>query len=75
MGEAVKIVHQGLNGGHVVAGPSIFETEFLRQLQEELSIFLKGSNCTTLTDIVIGVRGQNYQTVIPMNRRERYASV
>ncbi len=54
-------------------GPNMFEVEYVRQLQEELLIFLKGSSCTTLKDIVIGIRGQGYQVVIPFSRGEHNA--
>lgn len=72
---AIKPIDQTESKIQKRSGPTVFEIEYLKQLQEELTIFLKGTNCTTLTDIVIGVRGQDYQAVIPMNRGESYAAV
>jgi hypothetical protein len=57
------------------SGPSLLEIEYLRQLLEDLSIFLRGSNCTTLKDIVIGVRGETYQGVISIKDKSQITAI
>lgn len=45
----------------VVNGPSPFEIEYLRQLQEELQIFLHSSCSTTIKGVYLGIQGSNYR--------------
>ena len=44
-----------------VSGPSLYEKEYLNQLAEELKIFLKSKNVTTVKDIYLGFQGGNYR--------------
>jgi hypothetical protein len=46
--------------GNPKTGPSLLETEFLKLLNEELSIFLKGKNFTTIKAISVAVKGDDY---------------
>ncbi len=41
-------------------GPSLFEVEYLRQMKEELEIFLKSRNFPTIQAIDIAFIGQDY---------------
>ncbi len=52
-------------------GPTLFELEYLKQIQDELAIFMKSSHCPTLQRIVIGVQGMDYQMLIPLKRAEK----
>ena len=47
-------------------GPTLFEAEFLRQLQRELKIFMDGKQFPTMQGIVLGIQGANYQAIIPI---------
>ncbi len=44
-----------------IAGPSIYEAEYLNQVVEELKIFLKSKNVTTVNDIYLGFQGHDYR--------------
>jgi hypothetical protein len=44
-----------------VAGPSLYEVEYLNQVVEELKIFLQSKNVTTVKDIYLGFQGGGYQ--------------
>lgn len=43
-----------------VEGPSYFEVEFLRQIKEELEIFLHSKNFSTIQKFEIGFAGSGY---------------
>jgi len=42
-------------------GPSLYEVEYLKQLQEELKIFLRSKNVPTIKEIYVGFNGDNYR--------------
>ena len=48
-------------------GPTLFEISYLDQLQKELSTFLASKHLSTLEAIVVGVKGKDYQLLIPVN--------
>lgn len=43
-----------------VKGPSLFEVEYLRQLKEEMEIFLRSRNFSTIKEIDIAFIGSEY---------------
>lgn len=47
-------------------GPTLFEIEYIRQLESELNTFLHGHQFPTVKGIVLGIQGVNYQTIIPI---------
>jgi hypothetical protein len=47
-----------------VAGPSLFEVEYLRQLKEELETFLKSRNFSTIQEFQVGFTGSGYNGVM-----------
>ena len=51
-----------------VAGPSLYEVEYLNQVVEELKIFLKSKNVTTVKDIYLGFQGSEYQGQLLLSR-------
>jgi hypothetical protein len=44
----------------VATGPSYFEVEYLRQLKEELEIFLKSRNFSTIREVQVAFAGADY---------------
>jgi hypothetical protein len=56
-------------------GPSLFEVEYLGLLFKELNDFLKSSQFATIQEVVVGVRGDGYQMVLPIqnSRQQRGA--
>lgn len=45
-------------------GPNLYEAEYLKVLNEELAIFLKSKNLTTIQAISIAFKGQDYVGVL-----------
>jgi hypothetical protein len=43
-----------------VKGPSLFEVEYLRQLKEEMEIFLRSRNFPTIKEFDIAFAGSEY---------------
>lgn len=58
---------QKTNAETTPKGPTLFEISYLDQLQKELNIFLKSKHFSTLEAIVVGVKGKDYQLLIPIN--------
>ena len=50
------------HGGAAIklAGPSYFEVEYLKQLKEELEIFLRGKGFSTIQEFQIAFNGPGY---------------
>lgn len=44
----------------IVQGPSLYEVEYLRQLKQELEIFLKSRNFSTIQEFQVGFAGNGY---------------
>jgi hypothetical protein len=44
-----------------ITGPSFFEVEYLRQMKEELEIFLRSKNFSTIQQFDIAFTGGDYQ--------------
>ena len=47
-------------GKAAVRGPSLFEVEYLRQMKEELEVFLRSRNFSTIQAIEIAFVGADY---------------
>ncbi|MGE4131411.1 MAG: hypothetical protein AB7F86_07215 [Bdellovibrionales bacterium] len=63
---ALKLQQTELVTKKPTAGPTIFEVEYLKALQKEFEIFLRGSQFSTMKEVVLGIRGSNYNAVIPL---------
>ena len=46
---------------HAPKGPSYFEVEYLRQMKEELEIFLRSKSFSTIKGLEIAFTGNDYQ--------------
>ena len=51
-------------------GPTLFEVEYIRELQKELSVFLQSKRFPTMKNIVLGIQGTSYQAMIPITSGE-----
>lgn len=45
-------------------GPNLFEMQYLKQLHDEIEVFLKSKNFNTIEKISIGIQGDHYQALI-----------
>lgn len=43
-----------------VQGPSLYEVEYLRQLKQELEVFLRSRNFSTIQEFQVGFAGAGY---------------
>jgi hypothetical protein len=50
-------------------GPSPFEVEYLRELKEELEIFLKSRNFTTIQEVQVAFAGSDYTGLMQVRGR------
>jgi len=56
----VKTNHSAKQTSVKVKGPSLFEVEYLRQLKEEMEIFLRSRNFPTIKEFDIAFAGSEY---------------
>lgn len=50
-----------------IPGPSVFEVEYLRQMKEELEIFLRSKNFSTIQAIEIAFVGSGYDGLMKVS--------